>query len=47
MEEMKGQCGHRVMNEGVEQTMAWKACVFFSVSSGNPLKVFEEGSDVF
>ena len=35
------------MNEGGEQTMVWRTCVFFSLSSGNPLKVFEEGSDMF
>lgn len=47
MEEMKGQGGQRVVNEGCEQTMAWRACGFCSMSSGKPLKVFQEGSDMF
>lgn len=47
MQEMKGQGGQRVVNEGGEQTMAWRACVFCSTSSRKPLKVFEEGNDMF
>ena len=47
MEEMKGPGGQCAVNEGREQTMAWRACVFCSMSSRKPLKVFEEGSDMF
>lgn len=48
-EEMKGQCSKHVLNGvagGSEQTVAWRACVFCSIGSGKPLKVFEEGHDM-